>query len=90
MFQKHTYGTATGGLYEKPGVTGYYRIWEIANSRYIDEDHYVPYLEWIGLGNTPEVIDITPPVVEQVDNITLDERISALESAFLDDLLTRI
>lgn len=31
-----------------------YLIYEVANSRYIDEQNYVPYLEWLSFGNVPE------------------------------------
>lgn len=36
-------------------LTTYY-IWEVENSRQIDEANYVPYLEWLAAGNTPEVV----------------------------------
>jgi len=55
MFQKHTTTQATGQIYEKKSESIWYRIWEIENSRYIDVDNYVPYLEWNG---TPETIDM--------------------------------
>ena len=32
-----------------------YRIWEVSNGRYVDEAHYVPYLEWVET-NEPEAI----------------------------------
>lgn len=46
MFEKHTTTEATGHMYEKAGTVGYYRIWETTNSRYVDADHYAPFLYW--------------------------------------------
>lgn len=58
MFQKHTTTLATGGVYERSdSPSGYYRIWEIANERYIDTINYVPWLNWVG---TPSVVDVNP------------------------------
>lgn len=30
-----------------------YGIWEDTFGRYIDEQHYIPYLDWLSLGNHP-------------------------------------
>lgn len=29
------------------------RIYEIENARYVDEERYAPYLEWLKAGNSP-------------------------------------
>lgn len=44
MFEQHWTSTST------------YLIYEVANSRYIDELNYVPYLEWCSIGNVPEPV----------------------------------
>lgn len=90
MFTKNIYTVSTGEQYEKARDGGYYVIWEIGNRRPIDEDHYELYLDWIALGNTPATVDVTPAVVEQIDYITVVERLDAIEGAFLDYLLTVI
>lgn len=33
-----------------------YKIWEVANSRYVSETGYQPYLDWLAAGNVPENI----------------------------------
>jgi hypothetical protein len=90
MFEKHTTTAPTGDKYEKPGITGYYRIWETENFRYIDIDKYEPYLQWIAAENTPQVVDIDPVITPPSSELTISERLDALESAFLDDLLSRL
>jgi len=88
-FKKHITTIATGHIYEKPGSTGYYRIYEVENSRYIDADKYVAWLEWSG---TPEEINVDPaPTPEPEPQLpTLEDRMDALEGAFLDDLISRL
>jgi len=80
MFQKHATTNATGQMYEKPGATGYYRIWELENGRYIDADKYAPWLEWNG---TPEEINVDPAPTPEPDPQlpTEPERLTALEDA---------
>ena len=79
MFQKHTTTAATGGMYEKKSGSIWYRIYDVGTSRHIDEDKYVPYLEWTG---TMEVIDVTPQEPEPViPTPSLEERTAALEDA---------
>jgi hypothetical protein len=55
MFKKYYRSDATSVLYEKSQefgtITFYYTIAD--NFMNIDEDNYLPYLDWIAVGNTP-------------------------------------
>lgn len=64
MFEKHTTLEPTNGMYEKKSKSGYYQIFEIENGRYIDVDHYLPYLEYEGKVPTIDK-DISPLTEEQ-------------------------
>jgi len=85
MFEKHTTTLSTGGMYEKPGVTGYFRIWEIENGRYIDEDKYVPWLNWAG---TPDEINIDPaPSPEPVSTGPTDHDLLIALATIVEDMV---
>jgi hypothetical protein len=55
MFRKYYRSDPTSVLYEKSQefgtITFYYTIAD--NFMNIDEDYYLPYLDWISAGNTP-------------------------------------
>jgi len=87
MFQKHIYVVSNGDYKERNDGTNYYMIYDLANGRYIDPDHYVPYLEW---GGTPGVVDVTPPEPVVDTSLTIEQRMDALENSFLEDLMTRL
>jgi len=87
MFEKHIYTVSSGDYRERNDGTNYYVIWEVANDRTIDPDNYRPYLDYTG---AVTVVNVTPPVVEPDLNPTYEERISAIEQAFIEDLLSRL
>ena len=81
MFNKVFKITATGNQYEKQSGDFYYTIQE--SGRIIDEDNYLPYLDWIAAGNIPEVvagerflsiIDNQPVIAPDRDSILQTEK----------------
>jgi hypothetical protein len=80
MFEKHTTTLPTGQIYEAKSKTGYYRIFEVENGRYIDADKYVPYIQWKG---TPVSVNMNPTIIDTPvsDPVpTLEDRIKAIET----------
>ena len=82
MFEKHITTNQTYHIYEKAGATGYYRIYEVENGRYIDSEKYVPWIEWSG---TPSEVNMDPEIVEPTPQPpTFEERLAAMEMALLE------
>jgi hypothetical protein len=111
MFTKVFTITATGHQYEKASGSFYYTIQE--DGRIIDEDNYLPYVDWVAVGNSPtavsgerflDIIDGLPVIdtdlrtttlaaeayTAEHPDLTMEERMTAIENSFLDDLMTRM
>lgn len=60
-----------------------YGIWEIENSRWINEEQYVPYQDWIADGNTPTDIAYVAPADPEPQPPSIEDRMAAAEEALL-------
>jgi hypothetical protein len=85
MFKKHIYTKQTGELYEKIIPSGgFYQIWDVKYSKYINEDRYLPYLEWTGTLEEVNIDPAEPTTEEKWDAVRSQRNLKLYQSDWTD------